>query len=292
VESAVPSATPVRHSRPELGAPLLADLLYQHRVDPQVPIEDVVGTVSELVDAGKVRHFGLSEAGVNTIRRAHAVHPVTALQSEYSLFWRETEAEIIATLDELGIGLVPFSPLGRGFLTGRIDPTTTFGEGDLRANLPRFTPEARAANQALVDLLARIADEKGASPAQHAAGGPRHVRHRDGDALPRPVHVATSASTCGAPWRCRAGAVDHGGPGPPADAEPVRVPDLRCGRRRHACAPSVTAGAPGQGRRRGGADRFSVATPPRTRPPFREPMSGASACPGPIRRAGAVPARC
>src|SRR6476661_8456278 len=144
------------------------DLLYQHRVDPQVPIEDVAGTVKELIQAGKVRHFGLSEAGVTTIRRAHAVHPVTALQSEYSLFWREPEAEIIPTLQELGIGLVPFSPLGRGFLTGRIDPTTAFGDGDIRANLPRFTTEARKANQALVDLLARIAEAKGATPARIA----------------------------------------------------------------------------------------------------------------------------
>jgi aryl-alcohol dehydrogenase-like predicted oxidoreductase len=144
------------------------DLLYQHRVDPQVPIEDVAGTVKELVEAGKVRHFGLSEAGVRTIRRAHAVHPVTALQSEYSLFWREPEAEIIPTLEELGIGLVPFSPLGRGFLTGRIDPTTAFGEGDIRGNLPRFSAEARAANQALVDLLGRIAADKDATPARIA----------------------------------------------------------------------------------------------------------------------------
>jgi aryl-alcohol dehydrogenase-like predicted oxidoreductase len=144
------------------------DLLYQHRVDPQVPIEDVAGAVKELVAAGKVRHFGLSEAGVRTIRRAHAVHPVTALQSEYSLFWREPEAEIIPVLAELGIGLVPFSPLGRGFLTGRIDQATEFGEGDVRAILPRFTPEARAANQALVDLLGRIADGKGATRAQIA----------------------------------------------------------------------------------------------------------------------------
>jgi aryl-alcohol dehydrogenase-like predicted oxidoreductase len=144
------------------------DLLYQHRVDPQVPIEDVAGTVKELVEAGKVRHFGLSEAGVRTIRRAHAVHPVTALQSEYSLFWREPEAEIIPTLEELGIGLVPFSPLGRGFLTGRVDQTTTFSDGDIRANLPRFTTEARAANQALVDLLGRIADDKNATPARIA----------------------------------------------------------------------------------------------------------------------------
>jgi aryl-alcohol dehydrogenase-like predicted oxidoreductase len=144
------------------------DLLYQHRVDPQVPIEDVAGTVGELVEAGKVRHFGLSEAGVRTIRRAHAVYPVTALQSEYSLFWREPEAEIIPTLEELGIGLVPFSPLGRGFLTGRIDATTTFGDGDVRARLPRFTADARRANQALVDLLGRIAEAKGATPARIA----------------------------------------------------------------------------------------------------------------------------
>jgi aryl-alcohol dehydrogenase-like predicted oxidoreductase len=144
------------------------DLLYQHRVDPQVPIEEVAGTVSELITAGKVRHFGLSEASARTIRRAHAVQPVTALQSEYSLFWREPEEEIIGVLDELGIGLVPFSPLGRGFLTGRIDQATQFGQGDIRANLPRFTAEARAANQAMVDLLGRIADGKGATPAQIA----------------------------------------------------------------------------------------------------------------------------
>jgi aryl-alcohol dehydrogenase-like predicted oxidoreductase len=144
------------------------DLLYQHRVDPQVPIEDVAGTVGELVAAGKARHFGLSEAGVRTIRRAHAVHPVTALQSEYSLFWRDLEAEIIPVLDELGIGLVPFSPLGRGFLTGRIDQSTEFGAGDIRATLPRFTAEARAANQAVVDLLSGIAADKGATPAQVA----------------------------------------------------------------------------------------------------------------------------
>jgi aryl-alcohol dehydrogenase-like predicted oxidoreductase len=144
------------------------DLLYQHRVDPQVPIEEVAGTVGELVAAGKVRHFGLSEAGAGTIRRAHAVYPVTALQSEYSLFWREPEEEILGVLAELGIGLVPFSPLGRGFLTGRIDPATEFGEGDIRAVLPRFTAEARAANQALVDLLGRIAEGKDATPAQIA----------------------------------------------------------------------------------------------------------------------------
>ena len=144
------------------------DLLYQHRVDPRVPIEDVAGTVAELVEEGKVAQFGLSEAGVQTIRRAHAVHPVTALQSEYSLFWREPEAEIIPTLTQLSIGLVPFSPLGRGFLTGRIDPATDFGPGDIRAKLPRFTAEARAANQAVVDLLYRIAAAKQATPAQVA----------------------------------------------------------------------------------------------------------------------------
>jgi aryl-alcohol dehydrogenase-like predicted oxidoreductase len=144
------------------------DLLYQHRVDPQVPIEDVAGAVGELIAEGKVRHFGLSEAGTRTIRRAHAVHPVTALQSEYSLFWREPEDEIIGVLEELGIGLVPFSPLGRGFLTGRIDQGTEFGTGDIRANLPRFTAEARATNQALVDMLSRIAEDKKATPAQTA----------------------------------------------------------------------------------------------------------------------------
>ena len=144
------------------------DLLYQHRVDPQVPVEDVAGTVGDLIAAGKVRHFGLSEAGARTIRRAHAVYPVTALQSEYSLFWREPEEQIITVLAELGIGLVPFSPLGRGFLTGRIDQATEFAEGDIRATLPRFTGEARAANQALVDLLGRIAEGKNATPAQVA----------------------------------------------------------------------------------------------------------------------------
>jgi aryl-alcohol dehydrogenase-like predicted oxidoreductase len=144
------------------------DLLYQHRVDPQVPIEDVAGTVAELVAAGKVGHFGLSEAGVRTIRRAHAVQPVAALQSEYSLWWREPEAEIIPTLEELGIGLVPFSPLGKGFLTGRIDAATEFTAGDVRAVIPRFTAEARAANQALLDIVAAIAAAKGATPAQIA----------------------------------------------------------------------------------------------------------------------------
>ena len=144
------------------------DLLYQHRVDPQTPIEDVAGTVSELVAAGKVKHFGLSEAGVATIRRAHAVQPVAALQSEYSLFWREPEAEILPALQELGIGFVPFSPLGRGFLTGTVTATTAFSEGDIRAGLPRFTVEARQANQAVVDLVRRVADAKGATPGQVA----------------------------------------------------------------------------------------------------------------------------
>ena len=144
------------------------DLLYQHRVDPEVPIEDVAGTVEELIDAGKVAHFGLSEAGVDVIRRAHAVQPVTALQGEYSLFWREPEAEILPTLLQLGIGLVPFSPLGKGFLTGTIDSTTRFPDGDLRNNLPRFTEEARAANQALVDVIAGVAARLNATPAQVA----------------------------------------------------------------------------------------------------------------------------
>ncbi len=133
------------------------DLLYQHRVDPNVPIEDVAGAVKELIEAGKVKHFGLSEAGVQTIRRAHAVQPVTALQSEYSLWWRKPEAEVLATLEELGIGLVPFSPLGKGYLTGKMDEKTTFGSSDFRSTLPRFTPAALKANQAVVDLLGRIA---------------------------------------------------------------------------------------------------------------------------------------
>ena len=144
------------------------DLLYQHRVDPQVPIEDVAGTVKELVEAGKVAHFGLSEASARTIRRAHAVYPVTALQSEYSLWWRVPETEILPTLAELGIGFVPFSPLGKGFLTGSISDRTVFTGGDVRASIPRFTPQARAANQALVDLLAAIGDAKGATRAQVA----------------------------------------------------------------------------------------------------------------------------
>lgn len=144
------------------------DLLYQHRVDPNVPIEDVAGTVKDLIAEGKVRHFGLSEAGAQTIRKAHAVQPVTALQSEYSLFWREPENEIIPTLDELGIGFVPFSPLGKGFLTGKIDATATFGPGDFRSIVPRFQAEALKANQALVAALTQIAEAKGVTPAQIA----------------------------------------------------------------------------------------------------------------------------
>ncbi len=144
------------------------DLFYQHRVDPNVPIEDVAGAVKDLVQEGKVRHFGLSEAGVQTIRRAHAVQPVTALQSEYSLWWREPEEEIFPALEELGIGFVPFSPLGRGFLTGKIDENTTFDSTDFRATVPRFAPDARKANRALVDLLGNIATQKGATPAQIA----------------------------------------------------------------------------------------------------------------------------
>lgn len=144
------------------------DLLYQHRVDPDVQIEDVAGTVKELIREGKVKHFGLSEAGVKTIRRAHAVQPVTALQSEYSLWWREPESEILPTLEELGIGFVPFSPLGRGFLTGAISANTTFGSDDFRSIVPRFSHEALEANQALVVLLGQIAKDKGATPAQMA----------------------------------------------------------------------------------------------------------------------------
>jgi len=144
------------------------DLLYQHRVDPEVAIEEVAGAVKDLIGAGKVKHFGLSEAGPQTIRRAHAVQPVTALQSEYSLWWREPEAEILPTLEELGIGFVPFSPLGRGFLTGKISAATSFDSSDIRSTLPRFTPEARKANQVLVDLLGRIAARMNATPAQVA----------------------------------------------------------------------------------------------------------------------------
>jgi len=144
------------------------DLFYQHRVDPDVPIEDVAGAVKELIQAGKVRHFGLSEAGAKTIRRAHTVQPVTALQSEYSLWWRRPEVEVLPTLEELGIGLVPYSPLGKGFLTGKIDASATFDSTDFRSTLPRFAPEALKANQALVDLLGRIAEQKNATPAQIA----------------------------------------------------------------------------------------------------------------------------
>jgi len=170
---------PVLNSRPEhirevadaslrrLGTDVI-DLFYQHRVDPDVPIEDVAGAVKELIREGKVRHFGLSEAGVQTIRRAHAVQPVTALQSEYSLWWRPPEAEVLPALEELGIGFVPYSPLGRGFLTGTIDESVTFDAADFRNSLPRFAPEARKANRALVDLLQTIGDRKKATPAQIA----------------------------------------------------------------------------------------------------------------------------
>ena len=144
------------------------DLFYQHRVDPNVPIEDVAGAVRDLIGEGKVKHFGLSEAGTKTIRRAHAVQPVAALQSEYSLWWREPEAEILPTLEELGIGFVPFSPLGKGFLTGKIDENTTFDSTDFRNIVPRFTPEARKANQAVVDLIAKVAERKKATSAQIA----------------------------------------------------------------------------------------------------------------------------
>jgi aryl-alcohol dehydrogenase-like predicted oxidoreductase len=144
------------------------DLLYQHRVDPNVPIEDVAGAVKQLIQAGKVKHFGMSEAGAKTIRRAHAVQPLTALQSEYSLWWRKPEAEIIPTLEELGIGFVPYSPLGKGFLTGAIKESTTFENTDFRSTLPRFTPEALKTNQALIDLLGNVAKQKNATPAQIA----------------------------------------------------------------------------------------------------------------------------
>ena len=146
------------------------DLYYQHRVDPEVPIEDVAGAVKDLIQEGKVKHFGLSEAGVQTIRRAHAVQPVAALQSEYSLWWRKPEEEVLPALEELGIGFVPFSPLGKGFLTGKIDENTTFDSTDFRNIVPRFTPEARKANQALVELLRAIGEKKKATPAQIALG--------------------------------------------------------------------------------------------------------------------------
>jgi len=144
------------------------DLFYQHRVDPNVPIEDVAGTVKDLIQEGKVKHFGLSEAGVQTIRRAHAVQPVAALQSEYSLWWREPEAEVVPTLEDLGVGFVPFSPLGKGFLTGKIDENTTFDSSDFRNVVPRFTPENRKANLAFVDWLTKFAERKKATPAQIA----------------------------------------------------------------------------------------------------------------------------
>ena len=145
------------------------DLYYQHRVDPNVPIEDVAATVKELIQEGKVKHFGLSEAGVQTIRRAHAVQPVAAVESEYSLWWREPEAEVLPTCEEFGIGFVPFSPLGKGFLTGKIDENTKFDAGDLRGStFPRFTPEARKANQVFVDFIREMAQHKGATPAQIA----------------------------------------------------------------------------------------------------------------------------
>ena len=144
------------------------DLFYQHRVDPNVPIEEVAGAVKDLIKAGKVKHFGLSEAGAEPIRRAHAVQPVTAVQSEYSLWWREPEAQVLPACEELGIGFVPFSPLGRGYLTGKIDENTTFASADIRSRLPRYTPEARKANRVVIDLLDRIGEQKGASPAQIA----------------------------------------------------------------------------------------------------------------------------
>jgi aryl-alcohol dehydrogenase-like predicted oxidoreductase len=144
------------------------DLFYQHRVDPAVPIEDVAGAVKDLIQEGKVKHLGLSEAGVQTIRRAHAVQPVTAVQSEYSLWWRTVEEEVLPTCEELGIGFVPFSPLGRGYLTGKIDENTTFASVDIRSRLPRYTPEARIANRVVIDLLAGIGEQKGATPAQIA----------------------------------------------------------------------------------------------------------------------------
>ena len=176
---AMKGAGPVLNSRPEhikavAEASLkrlrieVIDLLYQHRVDPDVPIEEVAGAVKELISAGKVKHFGLSEAGVQTIRRAHAVQPVAAVQNEYSLWFRRPEEELLSTLEELGIGLVPYSPLGKGFLTGKMDESTTFDSTDFRSSLPRFAPEALKANQALVDLLASIAVAKHATPAQTA----------------------------------------------------------------------------------------------------------------------------
>jgi len=168
------------------------DLYYQHRVDPNVPIEEVAGTVKDLIRQGKVRHFGLSEAGVQTIRRAHAVQPVTAVQSEYSLWWRRPEEELMPTLEELGIGFVPFSPLGKGFLTGKIDENTTFDSSDFRNIVPRFTPEARKANQALVDLLKRIAERKKATPPRSRSPG---CWPRSRGSFPSPAPGSGSAST-------------------------------------------------------------------------------------------------
>ena len=163
-------STSSRSPRPRSSGsrPMYIDLFYQHRVDPDVPIEDVAGTLKDLIREGKVRHFGLSEPGPNTIRRAHAIQPVTAVQSEYSLFWRGPEAEILPTVEELGIGFVPFSPLGQGFLTGKINENTKFDSTDFRNVVPRFSPEARKANQALVDLLGKFAEQKKATPAQVA----------------------------------------------------------------------------------------------------------------------------
>ena len=169
-----PSGSPVEKEKEVAEASLIRlktdhiDLFYQHRVDPEVPIEDVAGAVKELVQQGKVKHFGLSEAGMQTLRRAHAVQPVTALQSEYSLWFRRPEEEVLPTCEELGIGFVPFSPLGKGFLTGKIDENTSFDKSDFRNIVPRFAPEARKANQAMVDLLRVIADRKNATPAQIA----------------------------------------------------------------------------------------------------------------------------
>jgi aryl-alcohol dehydrogenase-like predicted oxidoreductase len=182
------------HIREVVGASLkrlrtdVIDLLYQHRIDPEVPIGDVAGAVRDLIREGKVKHFGLSEVGVKVIRRAHAVQPVAALQSEYSLWWREPEEEIIPTLEELGIGFVPFSPLGKGHLTGKIDESTTFDSSDFRNTVPRFSPEARKANRAVVDLVSEVARKKNATPAQIAlawvlAQKPSFVHPGDDQAL-------------------------------------------------------------------------------------------------------------
>jgi aryl-alcohol dehydrogenase-like predicted oxidoreductase len=175
------------------------DLLYQHRVDPHVPIEEVAGTVKELIEEGKVRHFGLSEAGVQTIRRAHAVQPVAALQSEYSLWWREPEDEILSTLEELGIGFVAFSPLGKGFLTGTIDASTEFDPGDFRTTVPRFEREAREANLAFVDLVARIADRKNVTSAQSRSRG--SSRRSPGSSRSRARRSSTGSNRTSQPLR-------------------------------------------------------------------------------------------